>query len=528
MRSFIGAFTHRLLPVFAAVVLLAACGSSDEEAVPAAGTDGAGGAEKSAGGTLQVAIGSEPENLDPHKVRAGTDQYFMVNVFERLLDRDQDGSLVPGLATDHSVSDDGTAFTFNLREDVRFHNGEEMTAEDVAYSFERYVDPELGNTFAYLLAKLDHVEVVDDHTVIVHLTEFDGSFLPGGGFASIVPKGYVEENGDDHFAENPVGTGPLKFVDRKIRQSFTLERFDDYWGEAPAFDRYEFQIASDANARVAAVRSGAADLISQVPPQNLEQLKNDPNLTVVSGYTAENVWLKFGALEGKPWEDPRVRQAMDFAIDKQAIIDQVLNGLGVPYIGVAPLSAGYDRAEFEQRPFDPDRARDLLAEAGYADGFNFSIATPVNGRLPASEQTMQAVAGYLQDVGINANVEVMEYSQWIDHIKATPPAIEGALGLHGDQTTYDPQFRMETQLICDGPYAHFCDPKVDELVADVGSTVDEEARQDAYLAAYEYVLDQAYEVPIYSSEQAFAMNEDICWEPVYGSPFVRAADAKPC
>jgi peptide/nickel transport system substrate-binding protein len=513
---------RHLSGIVVAIAVLTACGGGGDGSTPTRDAPGGNG------GTLRLAIGSEPENLDPHALRAGTDQYFLSNVFERLLDRAPDGSLKPALATDYSVSEDGKAFTFTLRQGVRFHNGEEMTAEDVAYSFERYVDPARGNTFAYLLDKLDRVEVVDDHKVIVHLTQFDGSFIPGGGFASIVPKDYVEKSGDAEFAQNPVGTGPLKFVERTIRQSFTLERFPEYWGDPASYNRFEFRIASDANARVAAIRSGAVDLISQVPPQNVQQLESDAKLNVVSGYTAENVWLKFGALEGKPWADPRVRQAMDFAINKDAIIERVLNGLGVPYTGVAPLSSGHDRADYQQRPYDPDQARKLLAEAGYADGFDFTIATPVNGRLPASEQTMQAVAGFLNEVGIRAKVQVLEYSQWIDGIKATPPAIEGALGLHGDQTTYDPQARMEAQLSCGGPYAHSCERKLDQLIDAVGSTVDQRAREDAYLAAFEYVHDQALEIPIYSSEQAYAMSSSVCWKPVYGSPFVQAVFAKPC
>jgi peptide/nickel transport system substrate-binding protein len=514
-----------------AVGLLAgACGDNGGESAGTGGgqPEGPGGGDAT---ELTIAIGSEPENLDPHAIRAGTDSYFAINVFERLLERNVEGELVPGLATEYSVSEDGKAFTFELRQGAKFHNGDPVTAEDVKYSFERYVDPELGNVFAFLLDKLDHVEIVDQDTVIVHLTEFDGQFLPGGAFAYIVPKNYIETNGTEHFAENPVGTGPLKFVERRIRESFTLDRFDEYWGEKAGYGRYVFRIASDANARVAAIRSGAVSLISQVPPQNLEQLQGEQGLKVEDGYTAENVWVKFGTLDGGvPWADDRVREAMDLAIDKEAIIEEVVNGLGVTYTGVAPISAGVDRADYDLRPYDPDRAKELLAEAGYADGFDINIATPVNGRLPASEQTMQAVAGYWSEVGINANVQVLEYSQWIEAINISAPPLDGAaLGLHGDYTTRDPQYRMQTHLLCGGPYSFVCDPEFDAHMAAVATTVDETARQDAYLEAYKYAYaDKTYEIPLYSSEQAYAMAENVCWVPMYGSAFVDAARAKPC
>lgn len=519
-----------LAAVMALVLLVAACGDNGGEPAGGGAEPGSPGGQAD-GSQLTLAIGSEPENLDPHAIRAGTDQYFAVNVFERLMERDVEGELVPGLATSYSMSEDGTAFTFELRQGATFHNGDPVTAEDVKYSFERFVDPELGNVFAFLLDKLDHVEIVDEDTVTVHLTEFDGQFVPGGGFAYIVPKNFIEQNGREHFAENPVGTGPLKFVERRIRESFTLERFDEYWGEPAGYERYEFRIASDANARVAAIRSGAVSLISQVPPQNLDQLRGEAGLKVESGYTAENVWVKFGAIDGdQPWADVRVREAMDYAIDKEAIIDQVLNGLGVLYSGVAPISAGFDRADYEARPYDQARARELLAEAGYADGFEINIVTPVNGRLPASEQTMQAVAGYWSEIGIQANVQVLEYSQWIEAINISPPPLEGAaLGLHGDYTTRDPQYRMQTHLLCGGPYSFVCDPAFDAHMEAIATTVDETARQDAYLEAYKYgYFEQVYEIPLYSSEQAYAMAENVCWQPMYGSAFVDAARAKPC
>ncbi|WP_219415343.1 ABC transporter substrate-binding protein [Pseudonocardia nigra] len=507
----------RALVLAAVVLLTVACG---------------GGGGGTSGGTevLTVGIGSEPENLDPHATRAGTDAYFTSNVFETLLERDVEGKQQPALATDYTISEDGTIITFTLRQGVTFHNGEAMTADDVKYSFERFVDPELGNTFAYLLDQLDRVDVIDDYTVAVHLKQFDGSFIPGGGFAAIVPKDYIEQNGDEYFAQNPVGTGALRFVERRIRDSFTLERFDGYWGEQKAaYQRYEFRILSDANSRVAAIRSGAVDVISQVPPQNLAQLEADEQLTVVSGYTGENVWVKFGRLDGDvPWADPTVRQALDFAIDKQRIIDQVLGGLGVPYAGVAPLSSGFDRVDYRQRPFDPERTRTLLAEAGYPDGFDIEIVTPANGRLPASEQVMQAVAGYWNDVGVRAAVRVVEYSQWIEHIRATPPPIQAALGLHGDQTTYDPQFRLITQLACDAPYSHVCDPQLQAMIEEISSTVDEEAREQAYVEAFRYIHDIALEIPLYSSEQAFALRSGVCWTPIYGSPFTDMSHAKPC
>lgn len=479
-------------------------------------------------GVLRVGIGSEPETLDPHATRGNGGKYYSLNVFERLYEHDDEGALVPALATAYDVSESGDSITYTLREGVKFHDGSDFTADDVVFSFERWIDPELENGFAHLISKVSSVEAIDTYEVKINLSAWDGQFISAGGYVPIVPKAYIEANGNDGFAEAPIGTGPLAFVDREIRQSFTLERFDDYWGDKAGYETYEFSILSDANSRVAALRSGTVDLISQVPPQNLGQLESASNLEVKTVVSGENVFIKFNMSDdSKPWADARVREALDLAIDKQAIIDSVLVGLGQTFTGVAPVSSGYDLVDNAARAQDLDRARQLLADAGYADGFSIRLVGPVNGRMPASEQVVQAVVGFWTEIGVDATAEIREYSQWLEAIQANGDHDAG-IGLHGDQNSYDPQERLTTHLVCGSSYSSVCIEEMDQLIEKVVTTVDENEREQAYVDAFRYVWDTNLQLFLYTAQEGFAMSSTTCWEPYLGSPFTQVASAAPC
>jgi peptide/nickel transport system substrate-binding protein len=526
-----------------AALLLAACGDSDggtgEEAATdetaatsaAEGTETSEAAEEPAegdGAVLVAGIGNEPETLDVGQIRAGTDLYPAVNIFEQLLTRDIEGNLVPGLATEWEVSPDGLEYTFTLREGVTFHNGEPFDADDVAFSFERYIDPELGNVFAYQLANLEGVEVVSPTEVTLRFNEYDGAFLYAGGYAYMVPKDHIESVGDEAFGQDPVGTGPFQFVERRIGEGFTLERFDDYWGDPAGYEQVEVRIIPDDNARVSSLLSGQVDLIAQLPPQNIEQVEAESGYVVKESVTGDNIFMiPNNQIEGAPWTDARVRQAMALAIDQEALREVVLGDLAVPLTGVSALNEGFEDVEITQRPYDPDQARDLLAEAGHPDGFAMELWAPVNGRLPNSEQVTQAVAGYWSEIGIDVDEHIVEYSQWVDSERTGSGANGAIFGLWGDQGSFDPQARMLGSLTCDGPYSHTCDPQLDEMIQTVRTTVDPDARVQAYQDAFEYVHDQAYVIYLYTAEGAFAMSEDVDWQPWHGTPYTRFVNARP-
>ena len=481
-----------------------------------------------AGNRLVVGIGNEPQTFDVDKIKAGTDFYFADNIFEQLINRNADGKLVPGLATSWKASPDGKSFDFHLRKDVKFQNGEPFTAEDVKYSFERFVDPKVGNVFAYELASLKSVDVVSPSEVRINLKKPDGAFLSAGGYAYIVPKDYIAKVGPKGFAAKPVGTGPFSFGDYSVGQSVVLHRFGGYWGAKPGYKTVEMKIMPDANARISALRTGEINLAAQVLPQNLRQLKSNSAITIRSKPTGDNIFLLTNNKDhSAPWAKPKVREALATAIDQNAIRKQILGGLADPMTGVSPLNAGYSKDTLKQRPYDPARAKRLLAQAGYAKGFKMDFWAPVNGRLCCSTQVAQAVAGYWKAIGVTVKPHTVDYDQWTE-MEASKSDLNGVvMGLWGDAGTFDPQERLQGSLSCTGAYSHTCDRKLDAMISDVQVATEPAHRQAAYMKAFRYIYDKTLAIYLYSDRGAFAMQKSVSWQPWFGKPYTILANAKP-
>ena len=491
---------------------LIACGSSKSTTSSSAAKNTPGPSANK----LSLAIGSDPETLDADQTRAGTDLYYTYNVFEQLLRRAPDGTLQPGIATKWDVAPDGKTITFTLRDNAKFQNGDPVTADDVKFSFQRYADKALGNVFASNLSDVAGVDVVSPTQVAVRLTQPDGSFLNAAGYAWIVPKNYITQHGNDYFAQHPIGTGPYMFDSRSIKQSFVLKRFDGYWGQKPYYAELDFQIIPDDNARISALRSGQVQFAAQVPPQMTSQIQSAGNLKVVTGFTGDNIFLDLNMkAQGMPWDKPEVRQALSYAIDRNAIIKNVLGGQGLPLVGLAPNDNGYTGTDLKEKAYDPAKAKQLLAQAGYPNGFSMDFWAPVNGRLPASEQVAQAIVGFWNDIGVKATPKLVSYSEWVNAEKGSSTINGAVFGLWGD-SAFDPQQRLVGSMTCTGPYSHTCDPTLDADISKVKTTVDATQRQQAIHDTFAYALEQQDVINIYSAEGAFGMQKNIQWQPWKG------------
>jgi peptide/nickel transport system substrate-binding protein len=363
--------------------------------------------------SITVAIQLEPPNLDPTGGAAqAIDSVLYSNVFEGLTRFMADGSVVPGLAETWEITDDGREYTFNLREGVTFHDGTAFDAEDVKFTLDRARADDSTNAQKVLFDGITQVDVIDPQTVKVTLDGPNGSFLfnmAWGDAVMVAPESIAD------IASNPVGTGPFKFDNWVQGDRIEMSQYDGYWGEKPALTQATFRFISDPTAAFASVMAEDVDAFVGFPaPENLPQFEADPRFQVLEGSTEGETILAMNNGQ-EPFDNVVVRQAVAHAIDRQAIIDGAMFGIGTP-IGThfAPHNPDYVDL-LDLSPHDPERARALLAEAGYPDGFTTTLKLP-----PPSyaRRGGEIIASQLRDVGIQTEITNVEWAQWLDEVFA--------------------------------------------------------------------------------------------------------------
>ncbi|MGM0584165.1 MAG: ABC transporter substrate-binding protein [Pseudomonadota bacterium] len=360
---------------------------------------------------LDLGVALEPPNLDPTAgAAAAIDEIVYANIFEGLTRIDRTGAVKPALARDWDISDDGLTYTFRLADGVTFHDGSDFTAEDVKFSFDRAMAEDSQNAQKQLFEPIESVEVVDPATVRITLKRPTGDFLfnMGWGDAVIVDPASAETN-----ATNPVGTGPFVFEEWAKGDSVTITRNPDYWGEPARLGSATFKFIADPTAALASLMAGDVDTFPGWPsPETVPQLEGDPRFEVVYGSTEGETILSTNNARA-PFDELKVRQAVAHAIDRQAIIDGAMFGVGTP-IGThfAPHHPAYvDLTGLY--PHDPEKARELLAEAGYPDGFEATLKLP-----PPSyaRRGGEIVAAQLREVGIELEIQPVEWAQWLEQV----------------------------------------------------------------------------------------------------------------
>ena len=360
--------------------------------------------------SITIGMQLEPPMLDPTGgAAAAIDEVVYSNVFEGLTRFAADGSVIPGLAESWEISEDGTVYTFNLREGVTFHDGAAMTAEDVVFSLDRARAEDSTNAQAALFANIISAEAVDDTTVTVTLDGPDGAFLfdIAWGDAVIVDPASAETN-----ATNPIGTGAFAFAEWRQGDSVSLVRNDAYWGEPAELTDVTFRFISDPNAALAAMMAGDVDAFPVFPaPENLAQFEADPRFNVIVGSTEGETILSMNN-GSEALSNPLIRQAISHAINRQDIIDGAMFGYGTP-IGThfAPHNPDYIDLT-AQSAFDPDRARELLAEAGAEDlTLRLMLPPPSYARRGG-----EIIASQLRDVGIATEITNLEWAGWLEQV----------------------------------------------------------------------------------------------------------------
>ncbi len=400
-----------VLFVFVFASLLAGCGSSQPTAAPAeeaavtAETETV--SEPKMGGSVTVGISNDLDtSLDPHTSTSAGKREIFYNIFEGLVKSDEDGNFVPALAESYEISDDATLFTFHLRQGVKFHNGSDMTAEDVVYTLDRCRGADTGVALLAAYAQIESATATDDYTVEIKLSEPNIEFLAYLTTA-VVPSDY---DGQDTF---PIGTGPFKYKSRSVQENIVLEKNSEYWGESAYLDEVVFKIVENTDAMTLAMQSGSIDIaVHRVASdlENIDRAKYD--LIETPSNIVQAMYLN-NAVE--PLNDIRVRQALNYAVNIDDVITMTNDGLGIPLgSSIYPSFGKYFMPELaDAYPYDPEKAKSLLKEAG-AEGMSLTITVPSNYTVHVN--AAQVIAEELKAVGINAKINLVEWATWLSDV----------------------------------------------------------------------------------------------------------------
>ncbi|MBI4277872.1 MAG: hypothetical protein HY660_05400 [Armatimonadetes bacterium] len=483
----------------------------------AIGFGAAGGVAAQGSETVAIAQGADIETGDPHASFSIHTQNVLINLYDQLIARDASLRLKPGLALSWRIVDP-TTWEFDLRRGVVFHNGEPFNAQAVKFSFERMLDPTARLRLAQFFKLVKGVTVVDDYRVRIH-TERPWPMLAAtvGRYGFIVPPRYVAQNGPQALVRQPVGTGPYRFV-RWVKDSrVELEANNRYWGGAPSIKRVVVKIVASESSRLAELLSGSSHLINLIPPEVFGPISRSRNAKLAPADSASIFFVLLNLVnlpKERPLADRRVRQALNYAVDRDAMIKSIMHGIGDP-VGTfcTAASVGCD-ASVTPFPHSPERARALLREAGYAGGFDMTVATP-SGAYPGDRDLTLAVADQLNRVGVRAAVHVDDYAvnlrmviekklpQEATFIRITDHVGYAAvIGFSGFHST-----RGIVPLWVPG------NREFERLLETAEETLDDARAKDLYRRAQLLFREEAPAIPLFTAPNVYGLHRDLEWTP---------------
>ena len=484
----------------AASTLLVACGGGGGAVDVDGAGDGDAGQEGGAqGGTLVAAIGSEPDQLDPQKTTAYPSFQVLENVFDTLVEPDENLEMQPALAESWETSEDGLTWTFALRDDVTWHNGREFVADDVVFSYKRIIDEELSN--AYRFATVEDVTAPDERTVEITLTQPTPGLLASlGAFkgTAIV----AEENVAD-LAREPIGTGPFKFSEYAPGDSLEIVRNDDWWGGEVPLDGVRFTFVPEPTVALTNVQGGEAQWTDNLPPQQVSSLQESGELAVET--VPSNDYWYFAANQARPpFDDPKVRQALAYGIDREEITEAAKFGLATVNQTAIPEDSEYffDYAPYER---DVDKAKSLLQEAGVTGRLPMELI--VTNEFPETVTSGQVMQDQLEEIGVDVAVRTLDFAAWLD-AQGKGDFDAFMLGWLGN---IDPDDFYYAQHHSTGTnnFQKYANPEVDRALDAARAETDEDARQELYDEAVKQIVDDASYVYLYNPEVVQAWTDEV-------------------
>ncbi len=486
---------------------------------------------------ITIALASEATSVDPHFHNTGNNNQIVTHIFDALINQGSNQELLPGLAVSWTPNDD-TTWEFRLREGVTFHDGSPFTADDVVFSLERAPDvPDSPSSFAVSVASITEMTVVDDYT-IRFTTDGPYPLLPNDlSIVRIVSRenGEGATTADYNSGEAAIGTGPFTLVEYVPGDRIVLAANDDYWGGRPEWDQVTFRPITSDPARLAALLSGDVDVIGNVPTQDISQLADNPDVRLSQGVSNRVIYLhidsrrdvtplvsaKDGSEIPNPFLDLRVRQAISMAIDRNAIVEQVMEGIAIPAGQLLPEGFFGVSENIDVPQYDPDGAQALLAEAGYPDGFALTIAGP-NDRYINDEQIVQAIAQMLSRVGIDTAVETMPRSVYFGRATGDENGSEFSLMLVGwGSGTGEASSPLRALLATKDPEAGlggtnrggYSNEEFDAILAEAMRSVNDDERAALLAQATEIAMADVGLIPTHFQVNTWGSRPDLAYIP---------------
>lgn len=459
--------------------------------------------------TLKIAVSSEPDNLNPMLSAASDTGGIMMNVYEGLLTCDTDGNFQPCLAESYEIEDEGLTYRFSLKKGIKFHDGKELSAEDVKYTYETLAglngEAPLNQTLADVL---EAVETPDEYTVCLKLKQVDAGFL----CKCILS---VQEKGYDQDGTKPIGTGPYKFKEYIQGQKLVMEKNADYQtveSRIPEVEKVEFRIMTDKNAVLMALKSGDLD-IAMVDPANADVLGD--KFEIIEGLQ-NKVQLMALNNEVEPFNDERVRQAINYAVNKEEIINTVSKGHGQQLESfLSPRMKFYYNENLQGYETNVEKAKELLAEAGYPNGFQMTITVPSNYQNHVD--AAQIIKSQLEKAGIQAEIQLVEWAQWLDQVYSKA---EYEASIVGHSGKLDPQdFLNRFTSTYAKNYFKYSNPEYDKMIEDAAATTDQEERARIYKECQQMLADHAAAVYIQDPYLIYAVNKEYTNMKIYPVTF---------
>jgi peptide/nickel transport system substrate-binding protein len=463
--------------------------------------------------TLTIASGTDIENMNIHLVTSSPSFSVLEHIYEPLFQMSPEGELEPLLAESITGGDDDNTYILTLRQGIQFTDGTPMNADAVKANLDWVLDTANTAPFRFLIGNVTDIAVVDDYTLEITT---NGPFAPlaahlSHGALAIVSPAALEQ-GADYLAQNAVGTGPYMLDSWVVGEAVTLRANPDYWGDQPAIDTLVFKVVAEDGARIVEIEAGTVDVAVRIPPSEADRLASNPNIDIVTTPGLRTIYIFFNTT-AEPFDDVRVRQAVNYAVDTEAIVrdlfDNAARASDAPF---APPIFGYSAQPLYE--YNPDRARELLEDAGVAPGTRLVLYHPT-GRYIQDALVADAVRAQLREVGLEVELRTLEWTQYVPHVRREAPENDIQFAMLGWGTpTMDADYALfalfHSSEVPPGFNGAFYDnPEVDRLLDEARTELDTTRRQAAYAEAIALIWEDAPWLFLYSEIQITAIRSNV-------------------